>query len=999
MPALYLFNRRTLLAGDDLQLPSLAWGSVVSLELFVLIPYLSYFVIDLLLSTTTNSQNNISASGDSSISNSPWTTTASYHDNENSSSSSSSSLLYLSFLTNIMSNTVNNARRRQQQDLFQISYNNEEWTTNNSSSFMLTSCNDSLSSSFPIYFLLYLIMMTIISSASLYYEIQIYSISSHGTPTTGHEYRNASLSQYIEYKMIYLYTIWNTLLLILGCTIAAVVLHYYYSYNDTQNCSYVVQLPLLWWIIYGILLFIQLIQSVLIITTLVAIKSVPIAVVPSTIIDDEYDERSIDLIINNNNQQQQQQQYYIHNNIHIAEEMWQNRCEGCCRILAISTCYLFGGRGIVTHASAATATTAATERGPNHQHQHNQFYGDIARVLADFFIDFESSAAGMVGVGGIMGGAGLDVVPSDVGLGIAVLKLVQDQRRYMARKDVLVQRQRLQQQQQQQQRLALSSSSSSLSVLSSYREDGTTLLFRRSIDNGEGMIEGDHATTLLSPSAAAVSSSTPPPVVGVDNVEEEVYQSYSRTVLSPYNSEHYTIIEEGAHFAKHQLAIYTWMLYYYQYPISGTIRLIGRKIRSSWFSFKNYSTSSPSSGSTNIENNYEDVDEAIFTGSSYGDGGRQQSEMMMTTVVGDNCLRLHELTLIAQAGIESSDVAYASFNSGGFYETPYCIIIDHKWQSVVLSIRGSLTLEDCIVDVLLDPSPLDELGRVYGFEGTGQYCHGGVLECTHWLHDDLMKHRILSTLLLGDTAKYPNYTLRIVGHSLGAGIGVILSLMLRGTYPTLRCICYSPPGGLLTWELAKQCSTFVNSFILDSDIVPRLSVNNVEYLRDEVLRLIARVKLSKYDIVRRIFWHGLFGSGDDNVDDADGGNANYSVQMTEDMLHPPDCVPESDFSRQLHRFELMQSERRSSRGLARSVSLYPPGRITHLIKISQIKGIRYQVNGCVTCGASNAGSEYTPVLKENDDFNEIEISPTMWTDHFPNRVCFELEKVAKSFGI
>jgi sn1-specific diacylglycerol lipase len=373
--------------------------------------------------------------------------------------------------------------------------------------------------------------------------------------------------------------------------------------------------------------------------------------------------------------------------------------------------------------------------------------------------------------------------------------------------------------------------------------------------------------------------------------------------------------------------------------------------------------------------------------------------MMMTTVVGDNCLHLHELTLIAQAGIESSDVAYASFNSGGFYETPYCIIIDHKWQSVVLSIRGSLTLEDCIVDVLLDPSPLDELGRVYGFEGTGQYCHGGVLECTHWLHDDLMKHRILSTLLLGDTAKYPNYTLRIVGHSLGAGIGVILSLMLRGTYPTLRCICYSPPGGLLTWELAKQCSTFVNSFILDSDIVPRLSVNNVEYLRDEVLRLIARVKLSKYDIVRRIFWHGLFGSGDDNVDDADGGNANYSVQMTEDMLHPPDCVPESDFSRQLHRFELMQSERRSSRGLARSVSLYPPGRITHLIKISQSKGIRYQVSGCVTCGASNAGSEYTPVLKENDDFNEIEISPTMWTDHFPNRVCFELEKVAKSFGI
>ena len=75
----------------------------------------------------------------------------------------------------------------------------------------------------------------------------------------------------------------------------------------------------------------------------------------------------------------------------------------------------------------------------------------------------------------------------------------------------------------------------------------------------------------------------------------------------------------------------------------------------------------------------------------------------------------------------------------------------------VLSIRGSLTLEDCVVDVLIDPSPLDELGRARDFEGRGQYCHGGVLECTLATHDDLTKHKILQTLLLGggDNTKYP----------------------------------------------------------------------------------------------------------------------------------------------------------------------------------------------------------------------------------------------------
>jgi len=35
----------------------------------------------------------------------------------------------------------------------------------------------------------------------------------------------------------------------------------------------------------------------------------------------------------------------------------------------------------------------------------------------------------------------------------------------------------------------------------------------------------------------------------------------------------------------------------------------------------------------------------------------------------------------------------------------------------------------------------------------------------------------------------------------------------------------------------------------------------------------------------------------------------------------------------------------------------------------------------------------------NDDFNEIVISSTMGTDHFPNRVCIEIERTANSFFV
>ena len=52
MPVLYLFSRRILLARDDPQLPSVAWGCISALQLFVLVPYTSYHVVDLLITAS-----------------------------------------------------------------------------------------------------------------------------------------------------------------------------------------------------------------------------------------------------------------------------------------------------------------------------------------------------------------------------------------------------------------------------------------------------------------------------------------------------------------------------------------------------------------------------------------------------------------------------------------------------------------------------------------------------------------------------------------------------------------------------------------------------------------------------------------------------------------------------------------------------------------------------------------------------------------------------------
>jgi len=417
---------------------------------------------------------------------------------------------------------------------------------------------------------------------------------------------------------------------------------------------------------------------------------------------------------------------------------------------------MFGGRGIVSHSN-----TASTGEGSGGGGGGDKFYGDIARALADYFADFNDGGEGS-------SSTGLDVVPSDVGLGFVLLRHIQAQRKMLARRDAL-------QQQQQQQQVdngngggygSRSSSSSDLYGLrnatntnapqlpSSLSPNRTTLLFRKSTQSHQPQqaIEG--------------GSSTQPNQAQED---EEAYSSYSRKVLCPSNNtDDYSLLEEGARFARHQLAIYTWILYYYQYPVSGTFRLIGRSIKARIKCSSSTSTTTTQESSRRGSNSsYEPCSLDIESdGNNITNSGSARLELEQEIINGDNFLHIHEATMLAHAGLEKADVAYANFEAG-FYETPYCIIIDRKWKSIVLSIRGSLTLEDCVVDVLLDPCPLDALGEKYGFAGVGQHCHGGVLECTNWLHEDLLRHRVLHSLLLGDDARYPDYTLRIVGHSLG----------------------------------------------------------------------------------------------------------------------------------------------------------------------------------------------------------------------------------------
>eukprot|EP00816_Leptocylindrus_hargravesii_P010370 CAMPEP_0196822226 /NCGR_PEP_ID=MMETSP1362-20130617/82634_1 /TAXON_ID=163516 /ORGANISM="Leptocylindrus danicus, Strain CCMP1856" /LENGTH=736 /DNA_ID=CAMNT_0042201723 /DNA_START=96 /DNA_END=2307 /DNA_ORIENTATION=+ len=647
------------------------------------------------------------------------------------------------------------------------------------------------------------------------------------------------------------------------------------------------------------------------------------------------------------------------------EDAWQHRCRNLCLCMARSTCYLFGGREV-----------------------HAGDYDQIARVLADYFEGLE--------------GAHVDLVASDVVLGLVVLGKVQRRREMDCVR-------------------GLRHNNSNGSEANLFVDHTTALLSAAdtslAVSSGAASSRSNNHNGLRQRSRSPSNSAKNlVQLVNLHPTHNRPSTNIANTAptrpLLTENGYDVQVIEEGARFARHALAIYTWMLYVYMKPCTGLCSLMSHRcfhMTSSSSSSSNAvngggccccvlcSSSASGGGANDVENHHEHEDFNNNTTSNTNNDHaataaaaeedeeaqeQQQPPRILRSITSDNICSMHEAALLKHAGLNQSELVYAQFQSS-FTHTPYSITIDHKWRSVVLSIRGTLSFEDCVTDVLVDPVALEDFARRWQCDEqtfTGEFAHSGVISCSDWILKDLERHELLDQLL----HTLANYTLRICGHSLGAGCAVLISFVLKQRYGSrlMRCLAYSPPGGLLTRKLATGCCDYVHSFVLDSDLVPRLSVQTMEMLRDEVLELIARIKVPKIMIAQSSLYAAT--NGDDS---------GFEEEDLECFLHPKDDIPDSKFKRQLERLKRVQQRRREEfRGP--SVCLYPPGKIVHLIKVKESNSCVHGCFKCLTCGTTNFGSEYTPVWVSNDRFNEIVISPTMGTDHFPNRVCIELERIA-----
>ena len=350
-------------------------------------------------------------------------------------------------------------------------------------------------------------------------------------------------------------------------------------------------------------------------------------------------------------------------------------------------------------------------------------------------------------------------------------------------------------------------------------------------------------------------------------------------------------------------------------------------------------------------------------------------------IIEDNACFCYTAGLRHLTGLNEMDLIYASF-SNTIYQVPFFVCLDHDYKSVVISIRGTLSLHDIVTDLTASTNPI-ELPEFPNF-----LVHKGMLKTATWILEKLEEVDILEEAF----SKVPNYKLKIVGHSLGSGCATLLALLLRNRYPDLYCYCYSPTGSLLNEAAADLTKDFVTSVTLGQDLVARLNVPSAHIFKQDLIRVVETCRKPKFQV--------LFEGALETVSKCCGqsmvieGTDNERHDGDEEDPPPEPADPEDslEFTPLLQRnFSslLLQSTPPDSDDTDHPlVPLFPPGRVIHIVDTGEPKAY--------FCGSRQLEARWA----SRETFKQITVSPDMIRDHFPDVLlnamnCVWQEKVAE----
>lgn len=218
----------------------------------------------------------------------------------------------------------------------------------------------------------------------------------------------------------------------------------------------------------------------------------------------------------------------------------------------------------------------------------------------------------------------------------------------------------------------------------------------------------------------------------------------------------------------------------------------------------------------------------------------------------------------------------------------FSIFADMSEKNVVVAVRGTLSVSDALTDLCASPEELPT-SAITG-PGVGHFVHRGMWEAAQFIFDALKKTSVLQKLMVldefaedvdqtqptwlhghefsfdsdfqdsligGPLPDCTGFGLVVVGHSLGGGVATYLKAMLTPHAPDVRCVVFGAPP-VFSETMSRQHCERMMYVVCGDDLVARLSLRNMEFLRDRMVSLLARCPSTKFSILVSGFLHSAF---------------------------------------------------------------------------------------------------------------------------------------------
>ncbi|KAF0685807.1 Aste57867_22329 [Aphanomyces stellatus] len=189
-----------------------------------------------------------------------------------------------------------------------------------------------------------------------------------------------------------------------------------------------------------------------------------------------------------------------------------------------------------------------------------------------------------------------------------------------------------------------------------------------------------------------------------------------------------------------------------------------------------------------------------------------------------------DVSFVHYTGLDHTSVQYMT-TANSLCQVPFSVCRDDDRKELVVIIRGSISWNDVLTDILARNVPMADDEAAAPPHGGPVYTHEGALRTArHLLHElqsGKLKQSFWDFAMTHCRHDDPSANWRIVatGHSLGGAIATILVLMLRKHFHAVGQL-YAPMP-CLDEATAEWSTSFLTSFIYGDDWVPRFTLSNM----------------------------------------------------------------------------------------------------------------------------------------------------------------------------